>query len=224
MIRVIRPIPVDRLRLLVWDLDGTLVDSREDLAHAINAMLRHLGRPELPLEGVIAYVGNGARTLVRRCLGDGALAEEAGLAFFLAHYRDHLLDRTRPYEGIPELLDALAARGLAHAVLTNKPLAHSEAILAGLGLRGGFQRVCGGDSFSTRKPHPEGALALLAELGVAPESALMIGDSDNDVLTARAAGMWSLGVDYGFSAHTFAEAEPDARVDTVGEIGALLGL
>lgn len=222
MIRLRRSLPVGQLRLLVWDLDGTLVDSREDLACAINAMLAHLGRPTLPLDRVVAFVGNGARTLVRRCLGEEG-PEDEGLAFFLAYYRDHLLDRTRPYDGIPGQLEALAARGLTHAVLTNKPLAHAEAILAGLGLRARFQRVIGGDSFATRKPHPEGAQALLREAGIAPQEALLIGDSDNDVLTAKAAGMWSLGVDYGFSAHTFAEAEPDARVDTVAEIGTLLG-
>jgi len=222
MIHSRRPLPVNKLRLLVWDLDGTLVDSMEDLALSVNAVRSQHGMGPLPLATVRSYVGSGARNLIQRALGERATALDEALAFFLDFYREHLLDHTLPYPGIPELLETLTERGFTMALLTNKPLAHSEAILKGLHLEHPFLRLCGGDSFHTRKPDPAGLLTLLAELGIAPDEALMIGDSDNDTLTAHRAGMWSLGVTYGYAPESFAAAEPDVRVDEVEEIGKIL--
>ncbi len=223
MILVRRHIPAKQLRLLVWDLDGTLVDSMEDIATSVNAVRNHHGMAPLPLGTVRSYVGSGARELIQKALDGRETALSEALAFFVAHYQEHLLDQTRAYPGIPELLETLHSQGLTMAVLTNKPLAHSEAILKGLHLDSPFLRICGGDSFPTRKPDPAGILTLLAELGIAPGEALMIGDSDNDTLTAHRAGMWSLGVTYGYAPESFAAAEPDVRVDEVCEIGQLLG-
>ena len=224
MIHVRRPLPASKLRLLVWDLDGTLVDSMEDLAASVNAVREGRGMSPLPQAVVRGYVGGGARNLIRKALGEVERDLDLALEDFLEDYRQHLLDKTRAFPGIPGLLEALEERGFAMAVLTNKPLAHSEAILEGLGLDRRFRCLRGGDSYPTRKPDPAGLLALLAEMGTVPEEAVMIGDSDNDTLTARRAGLWSLGVAYGYAPESFAAAEADVRVDEVGEIGEALGL
>jgi len=222
VIHLHRPIPMDHIRLLLWDLDGTLVDSMADLVASVNALREHRALPPLPLATIRSYVGSGARTLIQRALGENARELDQALTFFLDHYQSHLLDQTRSYPGIPELLETLQERSLRMVVLTNKPLAHSETILQGLGLDPFFVRVVGGDSFPTRKPDPAGALALLAELRVAPKEALMIGDSDNDILTAHHGGLWSLGVTYGYAPESFAHAEPDGRVDDVHDLGSIL--
>jgi phosphoglycolate phosphatase len=224
MIHVRRPLPASKLRLLVWDLDGTLVDSMEDLTTSVNAVRKGRGMDPLPQAVVRGFVGGGARNLIRRALEGEETDLDQALARFLEVYSEHLLDRTRAYPGIPGLLEALEGSGLTMAVLTNKPLAHSEAVLGGLGLARRFRCLRGGDSYPTRKPDPAGLLALLAEMGTAPEEAMMIGDSDNDTLTARRGGLWSLGVTYGYAPESFAAAEPDVRVDEVGEIGQALGL
>lgn len=205
------------MKALLWDLDGTLVDSREDLAASVNAMLRGLGRPELPLETVMGFVGHGARMLIRRALG-GLGDETAALEAFLAHYRQHLLDRTRPYAGIPELLAELGGRGLPMAVLTNKPGEHARAILSGLGLAAHFREVLGGDECPRPKPDPAGALMLLERLGVRPGEAALIGDSDTDVLTARAAGMRSLGVAWGIAPDSLVRVPPDRLIQEAREL------
>lgn len=231
MIRTNRPIPFDQVELLVWDLDGTLVDSKLDLAHSVNAMLRQYHRPELPLETVASYIGDGAAMLIRRALGDpkdGKFVQEA-LDFFLAYYREHKLDNTYVYAGIEDVLKALSmARDGSgprrQAVLSNKPVRPSRDIVKGLGLGSYFVQVYGGNSFETKKPDPLGALKLMEECKVRPEHALMIGDSQNDILTARNAGMWSLGVTYGFSPESLEKVPPDVLVDTPEEIrSALLG-
>lgn len=223
MIGRVSTIPSARIRGLLWDLDGTLVDSRADLAASMNAALGAQGLPALPLAAVMGFVGHGARDLVRGCLA-GRGDEEAALAAFLDHYRTHLVVATRPYPGIPEVLESARAKCLRQAVLTNKPLEHTEGILAGLGLRGFFEAVVGGDSLPTRKPDPEGARSILAAWSLAPEAAVMIGDSDTDTRTARAAGLWSLGVAYGIAPATLAEPRPDACVDTAAELAEALGL
>ena len=213
-------IPVESLRLLVFDLDGTLIDSRKDLVNSVNAMLDHLDRPELP-EGVIAsYIGDGAGMLVRRVLGDpddeGYF--DAALTFFLDYYRVHKLDYTHVYPGVLESLEALrldADGGMRKmAVLTNKPVNPSRAICEALGLSPYFFRIYGGNSFSTKKPDPEGLNALILEAGVDPFETVMIGDSEIDVLTARNAGAWALGCRFGLAPHTLDDAEPDCLVDS----------
>src|SRR5262245_28624226 len=188
MIRSKRQIPARDLRLMIFDLDGTLVDSRIDLANSINAMLRHYQRPELPADVIASYIGDGAPMLVRRALGDPdneAFVQEA-LLYFMAYYREHKLDTTYVYEGIKEALENIRqsrnGRGeLKMAVLSNKPVGPSQAIVEALGLGPHFFQVYGGNSFHTKKPDPVGVQALLEESGARAEQAVIIGDSDVDV-------------------------------------------
>jgi phosphoglycolate phosphatase len=221
-VKVLRPIPASDLKLLIFDLDGTLVDSRVDLANSVNAMLRHYGKPELPCDVIAGYIGDGAPMLVRRALGDPdeeRFVTEA-LNFFLAHYREHKLDNTCVYAGVQDALQSLRAQrngagdGFRMAVLSNKPVRPSEQILEALGLAGFFFRVYGGNSFHTKKPDPLGVQTLLAESGALPEEAVIIGDSDIDVITGRNAGVWTVGVSYGFVPHTLEVAPPDVLVDS----------
>ena len=225
MIRRNRDIPINQLKLLIFDLDGTLVDSRVDLANSINAMLRKYQRPELPIEVIATYIGDGAPMLVRRALGDPddeRYVQEA-LLYFLGWYREHKLDTTYVYEGVMEALEAIrtgrnGAGSLKMAVLSNKPVVPSRAIVEALGLRSYFFQVYGGNSFHTKKPDPAGVQALLQEAGAQAEEAVIIGDSDVDVLTARNSGIYSVGVTYGLAPHTLAEAPPDVLVDRPEEL------
>lgn len=222
MLKINRPIP-GNIRLLLFDLDGTLVDSRLDLANSVNAMLRHLGRPELPCDLIASYIGDGAPMLVRRALGDPDDPQfvEDALHYFMTWYREHLLDNTRIYAGTLEALDQLrCSNGMERkmAVLSNKPVNPSRRIVDGLGLSRYFFQVYGGNSFHTKKPDPYGALKLCEEAGVQPEQAVMIGDSSNDILTGRNAGMWSIGLSYGLAPQTLAVAPPDVLIDSPREL------
>lgn len=220
MLHLLNPIPADRIRLIVFDLDGTLIDSRKDLTNSINAMLAAFGRDPLPEEIIATYIGDGAGMLVRRALGDPEdepLVENA-LQHFLAHYREHKLDFTYVYPGVFESLDALRAAPDGEprrmAVLTNKPIGPSVAICDALGLSPYMFRIYGGNSFATKKPDPEGLLALMQEAGVSAQETLMIGDSDVDIRTARSAGVWSMGCSYGLAPHTLVSDPPDSVVDS----------
>lgn len=229
MIQTNRILPARKIKLVVWDLDGTLVDSALDLAHSINAMLRHFQRPELPVETIGTFIGDGAPMLVRRALGDPQHEDfvHEALEYFLRYYREHKLDNTYVYDGIIPALHAIAAAdngtpGRLQAVLTNKPVRPSRDIVTGLGLGEFFAQVYGGNSFETKKPDPLGAKTLMQELGVKPEETVMIGDSQNDSLTAKNAGMWSIGVTYGFAPESLKHAPPDAVVDSPEEIAEVL--
>jgi phosphoglycolate phosphatase len=220
MFRTFRPIPAGSLRLLVLDLDGTLIDSGADLCASVNAMLRHFDRPPLADALISTYIGDGAAQLVRRSLGgpaDRAFLDSA-LAYFLDYYREHKLDHTYVYPGVFAALDSLrfepggAPRSMG--VLTNKPIGPSQAICDALGLSPYFFRIYGGNSFASKKPDPEGLLALMQEAGVSPQETLMIGDSDVDVLTARNAGAWSMGCTYGLAPHTLEAVTPDCLVES----------
>lgn len=200
-------------RLLVFDLDGTLVDSKEDIANAVNVALESFDLPPLPNPVIYSYVGDGASALIRRALP----TEKADLLpevldRFLAYYQRHLLDTTRAYPGVVEALRKWA--GIYRmAVLTNKGVAMSQEILSGLSLDGYFFEVRGGDSFGTKKPDPEGLLHILREAGVDAQEAIMVGDSRNDVLAGKAAGALTCGVTYGLGASGFADHSPDFTVD-----------
>ena len=186
------------IRAFLFDLDGTLIDSKLDLVNSVNAMLRQMGRAELPPERVASYIGHGAPQLIASALGPDASDEQrrTGLALFLAHYEVHKLDATRAYPGVVEGLDSLP--GFPMSVLSNKPTKMSVSILQGLGLANYFRSIYGGDSFEKKKPDPTGALNILQELGVSQEQAALVGDSEVDVQTARNAGMLAVTVNYGF--------------------------
>jgi phosphoglycolate phosphatase len=227
LIRLNRKFDLRKIKLLIFDLDGTLIDSRIDLIHSVNAMLRHFKRPDLPGEVVASYVGDGAPMLIRRALGDPkdeAFLKEA-LEYFLAYYRVHKLDNTHLYPGIAESLGAIRnshGAGRKMAVLSNKPVHPSRAIVEALGLGKFFVHVYGGNSFPTKKPDPQGAQTLLRDAGAAPAETLMIGDSSIDVITGRNAGLWTCGVTYGFAPHTLCEAPPDVMLDAPEELAELL--
>jgi phosphoglycolate phosphatase len=223
MLHVLNPIPSASIHLVVFDLDGTLIDSRRDLANSINAMLTQLHRQPLPEEVIATYIGDGAGMLVRRALGDpdDEHLVEDGLNRFLAYYREHKLDYTYVYPGVFESLEALKTHTdgtpRAMAVLTNKPIVPSLAICEALDLSPYFFQIYGGNSFHTKKPDPEGLLALIREAGVLPEETLMVGDSDVDILTARRAGAWALGCRFGLSSHTLETIPSDCMVDAASE-------
>jgi len=223
--RVNDPFDPHSIRLVIFDLDGTLIDSRLDLINSVNAMLRHVNHPELPGEVVASYVGDGAPMLVRRALGDPEDENffRGALEYFLSYYREHKLDHTVVYEGIPEALQRIQANGVARklAVLSNKPVNPSRAILEALGLAPFFVQVYGGNSFATKKPDPLGVRTLLEDTGTSPESAMIVGDSSVDVLTGRNAGIASCGVTYGFAPHTLCEVQPDVTVESPEDLGAL---
>jgi phosphoglycolate phosphatase len=206
--------------LLIFDLDGTLIDSRLDLANAVNATRAHMGMEPLANERVYSYVGNGAPVLIRRALGEQATEGEIqeALEFFLEYYRDHDLDFTTLYPGVRETLDRLRAAGKRLAVLTNKPVRMSCAIVQGLGVGGHFFRVYGGNSFEFKKPNPIGVENLMREAGVDRDRTMMVGDSYVDVQTARNAGVASCGVTYGFQPETLADPAPDLKVDRMTEL------
>jgi phosphoglycolate phosphatase len=183
---------------IIFDLDGTLIDSRVDLSLAVNHVLRTFGLRELPVETVSQYVGEGARVLVQRALGPAHAAQlDDGLGIFLAYYGAHLLDHTRPYDGIAEALAALAGQRIKLSVLTNKPELLSRSILAGLDLSVHFTAVVGGDSLSARKPDPGGVAYLLAATRTARTRTLLVGDSLIDLQTAQAAQIDFCGVCWG---------------------------
>jgi phosphoglycolate phosphatase len=201
--------------LLIFDLDGTLVDSRLDLANAVNAMRAHLGMTVLGNERIYTYVGNGAPVLVRRALGEHApeALVAQGLAFFMEYYGAHDLEHTVLYPGVRESLDRFRDAGKRMAVLTNKPTGMSTDILASLGVDGHFFRIFGGTSFEQKKPHPIGVETLMREAGVDRGRAIMIGDSAVDVATARNAGIACCGVTYGFQPESLVDPAPDLLVD-----------
>ena len=235
MIQVFRPIPVESLKLLVFDLDGTLIDSAQDLCNSVNATLAEFSCKPLPDEEIATYIGDGALMLVRRAFatGNGVEIDEERLdkayAFFLDYYREHKLDYTYAYDGVLEALAALRtvhdqpdAPARAMAVLTNKPVRPARAISEALGLAPYFLNIYGGNSFSTKKPDPEGLFALMQEAGARPEETVMIGDSQVDVQTARNAGSWSIGCTFGLAPGSLEAIPPDVLVDSPADWTAAL--
>ncbi len=227
-------------RLVIFDLDGTLLDSRIDLCNSVNATLTHLGKPTLPEAVIAGYIGDGVSMLIRRALGDpsGDIHDEEyvneALTFFLGYYRVHKLDYTYVYPGVIESLEAIRAAlpNLPMAVLTNKPVNPSRDICAHFSLNRFFFQNYGGNSFHTKKPDPHGLLTLIAEANalapdgppIIPATTVMIGDSDVDILTARNCGARSIGCTFGLAPHTLAAAQPDQLAHSPTDWPALLGL
>ncbi|HXE11452.1 MAG TPA: HAD hydrolase-like protein [Bryobacteraceae bacterium] len=210
--------------LFIFDLDGTLIDSSRDLAISTNAMLQHMNRPEIDEQTVNSYVGDGAAKLVRRALGDGATEDEieAAYKFFIRYYRDHSLENTHLYDGIEDVLHALQQSGSTLAVLTNKPVKISRDILNGLHVGGYFAQVYGGDSFSAKKPDPVGIETIMKETSFQPEATTMIGDTNVDTKTARAAGVRACGVTWGFKPATLNDPPVDILARDVRHLPELL--
>jgi phosphoglycolate phosphatase len=212
------------LPLFIFDLDGTLIDSSRDLAISTNAMLRHMGRPEIDEQTVNSYVGDGAAKLVRRALGLETSEEEfeAAYKFFIRYYRDHSLEHTRLYDGIEEVLLSLQQSGSTLAVLTNKPVKISRDILEGLRVSSYFAQVYGGDSFPAKKPDPIGIETIMRENSFQPELTTMIGDTNVDTKTARAAGVRACGVAWGFKPDTLNNPPVDILARDVRRLAELL--
>jgi phosphoglycolate phosphatase len=212
------------VRLFIFDLDGTLIDSGRDIAISTNAMLREMGRPEVDEKTVNSYIGNGVGALVRRALGESSLESEfeAGVAFFIRYYRAHSLEHTRLYPGVREALNELRDSDHKLAVLTNKPVRISHDILQGLGVADYFFRIYGGDSLEAKKPNPVGIARLMEEAGAQPNETTMIGDSDVDILTAINAGVQACGVRWGLKPESLGYPCPDLLVDSPNQLTARL--
>ena len=207
-----------KIRALIFDLDGTLIDSKLDLIHSVNAMLREMKRPQLESETISGYIGHGAPQLVARAMGGSATEEELkhALQFFLGYYEDHKMDNTAAYPGVAETLERLIHMPMA--VLTNKPARISLRILRALGLEKYFRAIYGGNSFESKKPDPFGAATILRELAVAPQESMIVGDSEVDVQTARNAGMLAAAVNYGFGVHDRAAHPADIYLERFSDL------
>ena len=208
--------------VLIFDLDGTLVDSKKDLTASVNYIRTRFDLPVLTEEEIARFIGNGALMLIRRALDTKATEEnvQTGLQMFLSYYRAHMLDSTALYPGVRETLDRL--RDCKLAVLTNKPVHFSCAMLDGLGIYRHFAAVYGGNSFDHKKPDPVGIYQILSDTKGQREKTWMIGDSAVDVLTGRNAGVMTCGVTYGYATETFKDAQPDFLIDQFSELERLV--
>jgi phosphoglycolate phosphatase len=208
------------VRALIFDLDGTLIDSKLDLIHAVNATLTEMDRATLSDEVISSYIGHGAPMLMSRALGGVAKEDELarGLGYFLEYYDAHKLDNTCLYPGVTETLANLGEQNIAMALLTNKPVKISVRILEALGIAKYFHAIYGGNSFETKKPDPLGANAILSELHVNAADSMMIGDSEVDIQTARNANMIATAVNYGFGIHDRAQHPADIYLERINDL------
>ena len=208
--------------LIIFDLDGTLIDSKLDLANSVNFTRRHMGLSVLEHQTIFGYIGDGATMLIRRAMGEGLSEVEVqrALEIFLANYREHLLDNTTLYPGVAEALDEL--RHLKLAVLTNKPIKPTQAILQGLQIQNRFAVVYGGNSFEQKKPDPVGIEQILADTGAVRERTLMVGDSYIDIQTGRNASVVTCGVTYGLASDSLHEPKPDFLINDLRELSRVV--
>ena len=199
---------------IIFDLDGTLVDTAPDLVETLNVVLGREGLPAIPYEEARLLVGAGARRMIERGLaseGEARPAADIDRLFndFIAYYADHVADHSRPFPGVADALDTLAARGCRFAVCTNKLEWLSVRLLNALGLAGRFVAICGQDTFAVQKPHPDALHGTLRRAGGTIHRAIMVGDSETDIATARAAGMPVIAVDFGYTEIPVADLAPD---------------
>lgn len=190
-------------RAYIFDLDGTLLDSKKDITLATNETIAHLGGTRLPEDLVASYVGHGVRDLVRQALAGSKSppSEAEALAFFQSYYLEHCLDHSRLIDGVLETLEALFFAGKALAVFTNKPQIYTDKILAGLGIASYFKIVIGAEAGYPNKPAPAGGFVILSALGATPAQTLFVGDSDVDLMTAENLGMDCALALNGFTPH-----------------------
>lgn len=208
--------------LIIFDLDGTLIDSGRDLANSLNYTLEKQGIAPLSPDEIFSEVGNGVSMLVRRLLGterDHLFRES--LKIFIRHYEEHLLDNTSPYPGVSTTLKKHSG-DFRFALLTNKPLYLTEKILKDLNLDPFFEVTLGGDSAETKKPDPRGILSILEQTGTGAGDAVIVGDSINDVLAGRNAAVETVGVTYGLGSDDFRIHPPDHVIDTFPDLFELV--
>ena len=208
--------------VLIFDLDGTLVDSKKDLTASVNHVRLTFHLPELTEYEISTFIGDGAQMMIQRALGaDAGPADvHAGLQLFLSYYREHMLDQSALYPGVDETLERLGDFQLA--VLTNKPIRFSRTMLEGLGILHRFAAVYGGNSFERKKPDPVGVFQILTDTKGHPEKTWMIGDSAVDVLTGRNAGVRTCGVSWGYATDSFNATPPDFLIHRFEELEELV--
>lgn len=211
-------------KLCIFDLDGTLIDSEDDIATSVNCTLIEMGFPVREPVAIYGFIGGGVHNLLRMSLpaDEGGLVDRA-VEVFWERYREHLLDTTRPYPGVPEMLDELGGKARL-AVATNKPLVHARLALEGLGLSGRFASIQGWRPGLDVKPDPAILRIAMEESGVGPEESVMIGDGMSDLMAARHARVKSCAVGYGYgSKEKLMCGQPDYFADTVADISCLIG-
>ncbi|MPZ54924.1 MAG: phosphoglycolate phosphatase [Rhizobiales bacterium] len=211
--------------LLVFDLDGTLIDTAPDLVDTLNLILVREGLLPVPFAMARTMIGGGARMLIERGLvaeGRACGPDEVDRLYadFVAHYGEHIADRSRPFPGVEGALDQLAADGWRFAVCTNKLEGLSLRLLETLGLVGRFDAICGQDTFGVQKPHPDILLKTIRRAGGAPERSVMVGDSANDIDVARAANVPVIAVDFGYTDVPVAKLGPDQIIDGYAKLPA----
>ncbi|WP_028792844.1 phosphoglycolate phosphatase [Thalassobaculum salexigens] len=226
------PLPT-KAAAVVFDLDGTLIDSADDLGAAANRLLASEGRRPLTPHEVRRFIGDGSRVFVDRAwAATGTPADGSGgsqgldalVARFIAEYQSDVAGHTRAYAGAVDTVAALKAAGIAVAVCTNKPQRPAELVLEALGFAPYVDAVAGGDRFAHRKPDPRHLLDTLALLGASPEAAVMVGDNEHDMAVAHGAGTGAVLVSYGYARLPLEEIEADARIDSLTDLPGLLGL
>jgi phosphoglycolate phosphatase len=210
---------------IVFDLDGTLVDTAPDLVDTLNIILAREGLPPVPFETARNMIGGGARTLIERGLqaeGRPGIAAEVDRLYtdFVAHYGDHLADRSQPFPGAIAAIEQLAARGCRFAICTNKLEWLSVRLLESLGISRHFAAICGQDTFGVQKPHPQILLQTIRKAGGNSGRAVMVGDSITDIEVARAAKVPVIAVDFGYTEMPVATLEPDVVIDDFGKLPA----
>jgi phosphoglycolate phosphatase len=210
---------------IIFDLDGTLIDTAPDLVETLNVILAREGLAPLPYETARNLVGGGAKAMIVRGIeAEGRVLPPAKIeqlfADFIAHYSEHLADRSRPFPGLTDALDVLAARGCRLAVCTNKLERLSVLLLGQLELAGRFAAICGPDTFGVQKPDPEILRRTVAAAGGMLQHAVMIGDSITDIRTARAVGIPIVAVDFGYSERPIASFGPDRTISHFAELPA----